>query len=235
MSIISGVYQINCSANSKFYIGSSYSIKKRISQHFSALRRNKHDNAHLQSAWNLYGETCFSFEVLEETLSDQPILFEREQYWLDLKQPYNREVGFNRSSQAIVCKDNAFFLGKDYVVIDPSGHEQLISNLERFSLENGLDKSSLHKVASGEAYQYKGWYCRHASDTHEDWLAKRKRGKKSGAYSGSWKITFTDDSEIEVDSFYKWMKDNGHSRGTLHSFLNGKVAKYKNFKTVERI
>ena len=60
----SGVYQIKNVASGKMYIGSSVSVQQRFRQHKSALRRGKHQNSHLQSAWNLYGEQVFIFEQL---------------------------------------------------------------------------------------------------------------------------------------------------------------------------
>jgi group I intron endonuclease len=60
-----GIYKISCSANSKFYIGSSINIATRFKQHKSKLEKNCHVNRHLQSAWNKYGESSFTFEILE--------------------------------------------------------------------------------------------------------------------------------------------------------------------------
>ena len=54
-----GIYKITNKINNKIYIGSSYSISKRISEHKYQLRRNSHPNIHLQSSWNKYGEDNF--------------------------------------------------------------------------------------------------------------------------------------------------------------------------------
>jgi group I intron endonuclease len=56
-------------------------------------RKQAHKNKHLQSAWDKYGETAFEFIVLETVPREQ--LIEREQYYLDLFQSYNRNIGFN--------------------------------------------------------------------------------------------------------------------------------------------
>jgi len=61
-----GIYKIENNDNGKFYIGSSDDIHRRFGRHISDLRRNKHDNAHLQNAWNKYGEKSFDFEVVRE-------------------------------------------------------------------------------------------------------------------------------------------------------------------------
>lgn len=79
---VSGIYCIENRINNKTYIGSSKNIYQRLLKHFALLRHNKHENAHLQNAWNKYGEENFEWTVLE--LCNPDILTEREQYCIDL-------------------------------------------------------------------------------------------------------------------------------------------------------
>ena len=76
-----GVYQIRNVVNGKFYVGSSKDIKNRHAAHRKLLRGNRHHCAHLQAAWNKYGEDCFKFEiiVLVATVAE---LFTVENEWL---------------------------------------------------------------------------------------------------------------------------------------------------------
>jgi group I intron endonuclease len=60
----SGIYRIRCEPTQKAYIGRASYITARLATHRWHLRRNKHDNKHLQNAWNKYGEEAFTFEVL---------------------------------------------------------------------------------------------------------------------------------------------------------------------------
>jgi len=74
--------------------------------HFSSLRSGKHENIHLQNAWNKYGEDAFFFEVLERNLS--PIgVNERERYWIahfdSFVNGYNRTVGGELGGYGRVC------------------------------------------------------------------------------------------------------------------------------------
>ena len=78
---MTGVYKIINKQSKKFYIGSSVDIQKRWHNHLYALRKGKHPNPHLQSAWVKYGHDCFIFSVLEKTSKEE--LTEREQYWLE--------------------------------------------------------------------------------------------------------------------------------------------------------
>lgn len=86
----SGIYTITNKENGNFYIGSSVNLKKRWKRHKSNLRTNKHDNAHLQRAWNKYGEDCFEFSVLEY-VEDISLLLTTEQKYIDALHPiYNK-------------------------------------------------------------------------------------------------------------------------------------------------
>jgi len=77
-----GVYVIENLMNNKIYIGSStMRVIKRIEHHISMLRTNKHKNAHLQNAFNKYGETSFCASIIETTEKHNTL--EREQYWMD--------------------------------------------------------------------------------------------------------------------------------------------------------
>lgn len=78
----SGIYCIENKINHKTYIGSSKNIYQRLLKHFALLRHNKHENAHLQNAWNKYGEDNFEWLVLEKCNIKELTI--REQYCLDL-------------------------------------------------------------------------------------------------------------------------------------------------------
>lgn len=65
MNNISGIYAIVNTINNKQYIGSAINIKSRWVDHKKRLRKGNHHCKHLQFAWNKYGESAFSFIVLE--------------------------------------------------------------------------------------------------------------------------------------------------------------------------
>ena len=76
-----GIYKITNTINDHFYIGSAVNLKRRRIRHFSELRNQKHNNKHLQAAWNKYGENAFTFTVLE-FVADSQKLHEAEDHWL---------------------------------------------------------------------------------------------------------------------------------------------------------
>lgn len=76
----SGIYKIINTLNGKYYVGSTNRLSYRWYRHRINLRAGKHINAHLQNAWNKYGEDKFRFVVVEYcSVKD---LFERESAYL---------------------------------------------------------------------------------------------------------------------------------------------------------
>lgn len=88
MSNQSGVYAIIHRDSGKFYIGAALRLNKRFSAHRYGLKRGKHHNAHLQAAWNKYGEDAFDFVVLIKCPPDERSAHEQEAIRV-LKPAYN--------------------------------------------------------------------------------------------------------------------------------------------------
>lgn len=87
-----GIYKIINVKNNKFYVGSAVDLKRRKTRHFSELRTGKHNNGHLQAAWNKYGEQSFVFVIVEE-LSPEADLLAAENIWL--KEHVGKEYCYN--------------------------------------------------------------------------------------------------------------------------------------------
>lgn len=106
----SGVYQIVNNVNGKCYVGSSINLHTRRLRHFNDLLKNKHENEHLQRAYNKYGKEAFEFKVIELLEIDDNIkekLLSREQFWIDnLKPEYNilpvagSSIGYRHTDEA---------------------------------------------------------------------------------------------------------------------------------------
>lgn len=77
----SGIYEIRNITNGHVYIGQSANVAKRWWAHKRKLRKGTHKNAHLQSAWNLYGRKAFKFSVL--LFCDEELLTTFEQRAMD--------------------------------------------------------------------------------------------------------------------------------------------------------
>ena len=104
-----GIYKITNLVNDKIYIGQSVDIKDRISRHKRELKYGIHNNEHLQSAWNKYGEPNFIFETIficaRQYLDKTEKLFVKTLNSSDRKFGYNCDSGGNNkkilSSQTI--------------------------------------------------------------------------------------------------------------------------------------
>lgn len=109
-----GVYQITNIVNKKIYIGSSKNILQRWRNHIKELTNNRHSNMFLQSDWNEYGSSNFTFKILEECLEDQRYIC--EQKYLDKLFPFYRsEKGYNISEKSTQRNESSvrIFKSKD--------------------------------------------------------------------------------------------------------------------------
>lgn len=93
---IAAIYQFKSKTNGKIYIGSTYSVYKRIHcAHLSSLKHNKHHNRYLQNHVNKYGINDIDITIIEyvdkhdseSVLEYKTRLLSREQYYIDTLQP----------------------------------------------------------------------------------------------------------------------------------------------------
>lgn len=90
---IIGIYSITNKINNKKYIGYSIDIKRRWATHKRDLKNNKHENDHLQKAYNKYGENAFKYQIIEECTQEE--LKNKEKYWITFYNSKNN--GYNMS------------------------------------------------------------------------------------------------------------------------------------------
>lgn len=95
----SGIYKILNTVNGKFYIGSAVSIKNRWSQHIRRFINKTHSNKKLENSFHFHGFNNFEFSVIE-IVYDINSLIDREQYWINLLNPANDNIGYNICSIA---------------------------------------------------------------------------------------------------------------------------------------
>lgn len=145
----SGIYIIQCIPTSKVYVGSSIDVYKRFISHKSKLNSNKHANRHLQSAWNKYGESEFSFGILEHV--PRELLLDREKHWMDFHE--SMKFGFN--------------------LISPERHEVSEETRMRMSDSHKGVKLSERHIASLSAAR-KG---RVVSKEHREALSRANKGQ----------------------------------------------------------
>lgn len=93
------IYAIYNNISNKFYIGSTSNLKNRLISHLKDLRLNKHYNKYLQHSYNKNGINSFRFFIVEK-VNNLNIIYEREQYYLDLVFKNNKVNIYNMSSNA---------------------------------------------------------------------------------------------------------------------------------------
>jgi len=114
-----GIYIIKNKVNGKVYVGQSWNLKSRISDHKRFLAKGTGDNIHLQYAYNKYGKENFEFSILAnmqyleniDKKEAQKILDEAEVFWINYfggsnsNNTYNiREGGYGGTYSEEHCK-----------------------------------------------------------------------------------------------------------------------------------
>lgn len=215
-------------ANDKIYVGSTVDFTLRWQEHRSRLRGNKHENPHLQNAWNKYGEENFKYEIMEYV--DESHLFDVEQSYLDKLNAYENTIGFNQSRNSRGAETDKMV--KEYIVTLPSGKEIYVKNLLKFCRRNGLGTcGGLHQVARGLVNQCDGYKARYASQTLDEWKRTVKRTEKYGhGWKGNYRITFPDGKIRIISSLTKFCKEHGLSQGNMASICRGERNQHKGYK-----
>lgn len=127
---MTGIYKITCLVTNEVYIGQSTAIARRWATHKRELKNGIHYNKHLQRTYNKYGESNFTYEILEQCPKDK--LNEREKFYIKMFNSFN--AGFNQDigGSDISGKNNPMYgiKGKeaprfiDYILqLDESGTE----------------------------------------------------------------------------------------------------------------
>lgn len=111
------IYAIKNRSNGHAYIGSTTSYKSRWHTHKSQLRRGVHHSFVLQKAWDKYGETAFSFELLLVCPKELRVMYEARLMPLEtynvLRTPKESGVrGGWKHSDAFKAKISAIHKGK---------------------------------------------------------------------------------------------------------------------------
>lgn len=153
-NIVIGIYCITNNINNKRYIGQSKDIYKRWSVHICLLNKGEHDNKHLQNSWSKYGESNFSFTIIEEC--DEECLDERECYYILKYNTIDSNFGYN-----LQCG---------------GGVNRIIREETRLKLIEAAKKSHMNYVPGSRIGHMKGG---HLSEETKEKLRQAHLGKKA--------------------------------------------------------
>ena len=83
------IYKATSKTTNKVYIGQScQSLEKRMHQHLCRATTNYDPNNHFHNAIRKYGFLDFEFEVIEDNITSQEVLNEKEKYWIEYYNSY---------------------------------------------------------------------------------------------------------------------------------------------------
>ena len=123
----SGIYIIRNTANGNEYVGSAVSIARRWGVHKHHLRNGKHHCAHLQRAWDKYGEDAFAFVRLLLCPRDMLIFF--EQRAIDILEPTYNSARIAGSSLGVKARPEVrealSARKREEIASDPDAHREL--------------------------------------------------------------------------------------------------------------
>lgn len=149
------IYRIRHTESGKFYVGSSVDTRVRFQTHRRQLRRGNHHCAHLQNAWNKYGEENFRFEIVEPVALPGD-LFEVENRWL--AEHHGKDYCYNigryadaptrgtKFSAAHKAKISSALMGNQIA----KGHKRSQEDIEKIRQRKMGNKNSLGKTHSEE-------------------------------------------------------------------------------------
>lgn len=214
------IYSITNLVNQKIYIGQTVNPTNRFAYHKNYLRNNKHDNPHLQNAWNKYGEQSFSFNIVECIIvNDVDYLNEREQYWID-----NTKASYNIIKNVVIglypkCNLKNGFKGKTH---------------------SAKTKKILSAAASKRVGNLNSFYNKNHSQNTINTLSIKAKERladpknhpmyKDTIYKFVHKKTKQELTMTQYDFLNHLNNQTGYaSRGNVSSLINGKIKSYKGF------
>lgn len=237
---ISGIYRITCSANGKFYIGSSQNIGGRWQVHTRNLRNHTHHNPHLQHAWDKFGEDAFTIEVLEEVPASELTL--REQAWLDRSLTIGRDHCFNVSAVA-----DSPMRGRKH----SKATKQRFSRSRRGAHNSNYRNKYTTCLTCGKEFHYFGAkkvrkYCSHkcyaiapkSAETLEKYRnAATGKLRDSGSVEigadqrrKNYVMTSPDGQTFTVKGLARFCREYGLDQGSLSAVVSGRRAHHKGWR-----
>lgn len=240
-TIVPSIYNIFCHSNGKSYIGSAVNPRRRYGEHISRLRQGKHENSYLQNAWNKYGESDFSFVIIEE-VGGKERLIDREQYWMDMYDSYNREFGFNLCpvagstagfvhSETTRKKIGAAIKGNKNAL----GYKHTAEARKKLSDANKgkiLSKKTRRKMSAAHRGKIKSKEtCRKLSDAHKGRI-KSKDHRKKIAYSKAltWEVMNPMGEAYIIKNLHAFCQENGLGVSSMCRVASGKYNHHKGWK-----
>lgn len=230
-----GIYMILNKVTNKIYIGQSIDIQARFKAHKNDLRKNKHCNKHLQSAWNKDGEKSFEFIILCECEENK--LNELEQYYILSLDATNQEIGYNLawggSSNRTTEETRKLLSDLNKGEKHPKKREVYCVELNKIypyarkvTEELGINHGDIIKCCNGKRLTCKGYHWMYYEDylSGKEILEKKKQPKRNHKQ----KVYCIERKEI-FESIAEAQRITGCDSRAIHSCCKGKQKSTKGY------
>lgn len=128
-----GIYVIEITGCSKFYIGSTLDLRRRKRDHELLLIKNSHKNPHLQNAYNKYGKGSYKFGIIAICEKDKDFLLDLEQKLID-SYDFSELFNLNRFTRAGHTKKDIDYSFVENVFRDTASGVTRSEILKRYSI-----------------------------------------------------------------------------------------------------
>jgi group I intron endonuclease len=226
VKIKSGIYLIRNLINNRIYIGLSKNVIKRLTQHRSNLKCNRHKNPHLQSSYNKYGYENFEFKLIESCKEED--LTTKEVYWLEYysktSKVYNQAPAGNLGNGLKYDKHPRFNSTK-YSFYNKDGKCEENITMFDFIEKYNLSRFNMYNLVNGKRKSVNGWMMNKAVY----WIPIYCFINKSNKIEEN--ITISELSSkynIDLSSIYKVVNNKRKSAGGWSLNSNLKTFKYEN-------
>lgn len=212
-----GVYQIINTINNYRYVGSTTrGFNRRWATHLCCLRKNKHENTHLQRAYNKYGEGSFVFLIIE-TVNTPENCIDIEQKWIDsLKPEYN------------MCPNARNCLGRN--VSKETRKKISLSNTGRKHTKDFIEKARIammgNDLASGakRTEEFKQNLREKNAGRNNNFFGKKHTEETKAIIKGKRKLQIiTEETRSKKRESMKWFKHTEESKKKISEAKKGRV------------
>lgn len=170
---MTGIYKIT-DQKGRIYIGSSVNIEKRFEQHKKSFISATHVNKKLRDYYKKYGESAYSYEVVEQC--DVAELLIREQYYIDNLNPF---YNINKSATKPPS-----WSGKNHKAETKQkmrewniGRKHTTETLEKFKSIRSTEESKQQMRINASKAKSNGWLGRKHTKEELEKISKVHKGK----------------------------------------------------------
>ena len=102
-----------------------------------------------------------------------------------------------------------------WIVTHPDGREETTSHLGDFCINHRLKRTVMQQLADAQLDQHKGFLCRRASVTADEWRARVAARKAKDACTSEWVVRSPEGQETRVRNLARFCRERGWARNSI--------------------